>query len=281
MRKARKNPNLNVGGTKVGQVFAFLLFILCLLCIGTHQKVAAAENVVDDLIPDKKSDLKIIVQYEVDSNKDGKPETITVSGMKVLLYKVASLSTSGGGAYYTSLPRYASASIQYEGMTASDSLKAAEQLSKLSEQINPDREAVTASDGSITFNSLEPGIYLAVQADDSGNSQNVKVGISPCLWMVPQPQFDESAGINHWQYQVSVFPKAGTIKIVETEPATEPPKENPKKNNPSKPSGSSGKIGGGNVKTGDTTPITELIVLMLAAVGVIAAVFLVRKKRRT
>lgn len=288
-----------LAGALGGRYMAGKAILLALLCLPwLTLRSPAAVNAVEDLDTSKSCDLTITVQYETDENKDGKGEMKPVPGMKLLLYRVADLTVSNGGAVYQSLAPFASAGIRYEGMDASSSLKAAQKLAGLVKDRTPDKEGTTAADGTVTFTGLEKGMYLAVQVLSQQEGQGRQVRISPCLWQVPMPQLDEAAGINRWQYQTAVFPKAGTVTPPppretepetepHTEPHTEPPKppqpptEKPKEPKPPSPGGGGNPPGsGGGVKTGDTTPIAVTAGLMLSALAVIAAVIVIRRRRK-
>ena len=160
-----------------------LLAAMVLSCLTVMHITASEEDRVPDLTPDLTGSLKVTMQYT-----DPNLETDNIKpmpGVQVKLAQVASLETHGGSADYTLLDAYKSADIELVGMTASQSNEAAQILAPLATGSDV-KIAVAASDGTVVFADLEPGMYLVFQEKDANTGHRVDA-IAAFLIAVPFP----------------------------------------------------------------------------------------------
>ena len=246
---------------------------------------------VEDLSGEPSS-LKVHLVYMDEEIRD----TIPVTGAVIDLFKVADLVTENGAAYYNLTDAFASSEIDFEGMTASESLDAAEKLNALinEKSIQPIANVTTNEQGDALFTDLDPGMYLGRQRDLVQISETKKITMEPVLWMTPMYSLNGTQDAYVWNYSPEVYPKEGEIQRIPTTtptPTSTPvptvtPKITPKStltpvpmqptrtlDTPSKQTTTSGtKL----VKTGDTSPIALYVVVGVAAIAII--VLLIRKK---
>lgn len=177
--------------------------VLLLLAIW-WQMVGALAKESDGMPPldaDRKGRLAVAVFYK----EEGRPES-KIAGLELQVYQAAELAVrEDGAAIYTLTADFQGSGISFDGMTASESLKAAEALQALvQERQRKGLEAVSDADGMACFENLQPGMYLVQQKpDDGGTGSYIKM--DPYLVAVPQPEKGpEGAG---WNYDVTMQPK--------------------------------------------------------------------------
>lgn len=216
--------------------------------------VSAADNRVPALSGEKSS---VTVKFRyVDGSR-----SVPIAGARMAIYQVASLQVRGGGAVYTATPAYAPAGIQFEGMTAAASKRAAAKLAVLAKKQSPRAAASTDAGGQARFTGLDPGIYLVMQTGADGAARGYET-LSPYLIMAPAVVQTDSG--NSWQYQVVSLPKPDVV------PKTAPPVNPPKPHHPPKSH---------RVKTGDTARASLWVgTLLLAAAAALMAVDWRRQK---
>lgn len=226
--------------------------------------VAYAQNhLVEDLIPGKPAEARITMRYM------GSDEQLhAVKGVEIKLYHVATLTTVGGSATYTLMPKLAPLRIRIEGMTASQSLEAAKALSAAVEAYAVEgRSAITDGEGAANFTGLESGLYLAVQPKAFEDGR-VVLQMAPCLWSFPQPKWNEHFKRHTWDYAAEVAPKIADLKPIPPTP-TPPPSEKSKK--PKVP----------NVRTGDEGAVKWMIAAFgLGAVTLAGGYWYNKRKNR-
>lgn len=176
----------------------FLTGLLASLCMAApeEQRMPALEE-------GKTGTLQVTMKYK-DSNTN---TDRTMSGVEVKLAQVASVKNEGGFAEYTLLSAYESSKIKLDGLTASESNQAAETLALLADESSV-KTAVSDSTGTVTFEGLEPGMYLVFQKEGA-NAAYLVDDISTFLVQVPYPQIQEQGNV--WQYQVEAYPKTELV----------------------------------------------------------------------
>lgn len=142
---------------------------------------------------------------------DGRQAETPIPGATFSVYQVAKVATKGGGAYYEATSQFASAGINYNGMTTASSVEAAKKLEGLvtSGKIKGVGETTNAS-GSAVFSNLPHGIYLVRETGLSGKAKAYK-RIAPYLVMVPG--IEDTGREKSWIYDVVSEPKPTATKI--------------------------------------------------------------------
>ena len=289
-----------------------LICLTLLLVAGAALSVCAAENSSGEesnissrekktpLLPvedlrDEQIILTAILAYDDEEIK----ETVPVVGAVIDLYKVADLVAEGDAANYTIADSFASTGINFEGMTASESLEAAETINKIILETNliPFLTATTNEQGYAIFSGLEPGIYLGRQRELVQISDFKKITMEPVLWMAPMYMLNATQDGYIWNYTPEVYPKEGEIERIPTltptptatptvtaiptvtmKPTAVPTitrvPDTPSKTSTTATATTSTK----NVKTGDNSPIGMYIIIGIVAVIVIIVVL--RNKKR-
>lgn len=288
-----------------------LICLALLLVVGAALSVCAAENnsgeennisssekkttllPVEDL-RDEQVILTAILAYDDEEIK----ETVPVVGAVIDLYKVADLVTEGGAAHYLIVDSFASTGIDFEGMTASESLEAAETINKIILATNPIPflTATTNEQGYAVFSDLDPGIYLGRQRDLVQISEFKKITMEPVLWMAPMYMLNSTQDGYIWNYTTEVYPKEGELERIPTptltptatptvtatptitvKPSAVPiitrVPDTPSKTSTTTTATTSTKT----VKTGDNSPIGLYIIIGIAAVIVIMMALRKRK----
>ena len=223
-------------------------------------------------------------------------QDVPVEGAVIDLYKVADLVTENGAAYYNLTEAFASSGLDFEGMTASESLEAAEILNQMidTNSISITVTGTTNEHGYLVFSDLTPGMYLGRQREFVRISETKKITMEPVLWMTPMYILNETQDAYVWDYEPEVLPKEGeieriptvtptitvtpTVTVTPTATVTPAATVTPKSmitNAPPKTTTTT--TGTARVKTGDNSPIGVLVVIAIMAIVVIV---LVLKKRK-
>ena len=166
------------------------------------------------------------------------------------------------------------------GLTTEEILKGSsgtiEKISKLG--LEPLGTKTTNSNGEISFTDLQDGIYLIKQVKADGDAAKYNTA-SPCLVAVPEWEKDTL------KKEVLVYPKTTEIKkeekkdstnVVPTITKAETRSSSNRSNNGSVQSSTTSRKG--DVKTGDTSPIMQYVVLAGAAI-IILVIFGKQGKR--
>lgn len=254
------------GNRKYWKKWMFLLTVMLSLCFSPLNVRGAADGVsMANLGEGVKGTLTLHLGYT-----DTEENVKNISGVGFSVYKVAELTVNRGNAVYTLLKNYQRLDIDFDGMTASESAKAAAALSELTKSVNPDYRGITEKDGCTTMWDLEPGMYLVVQSSSTGEAVQYS-SIVPFLVSVPEGNTDGGTGT--WNYDVKAEPKTEIKKTPVSETPPVVPSATPKITvtpgaaasvTPS--SGSGGGTGGSDsayntsdsaapVKTADNTPL--------------------------
>ncbi len=183
-------------GRLAGLITAALL--ACLMMMGV---MASEADRMPDLEEGMAGSLKVTMTC-TDPNLETDNVKI-MPNVQVKLAQVAGLQVNGGSADYTLLDAYKNTGIKLAGMTASESIAAAEKLAPLAAGTNV-TTAATDSNGVAVFEDLEPGMYLVFQDTDANTAYRVDA-IATFLVAVPYPA--QAAEGNGWQYSVEIHPK--------------------------------------------------------------------------
>lgn len=184
-----------------GWLAAVLITAVLMACLMVTGIMASEKDRMPDLEAGAQGSLKVTMTYT-----DPNLETDNVKVMpdvQVKLACVASLEVNGGSADYTLLDAYRSTGIELTGMTAADSHTAAERLVPLT-VAGDVVTGTTAHDGTVTFQGLEPGMYLVFQDAEANTAYRVD---AIATFLVPVPYPLKSEGGNAWEYEVGVQPK--------------------------------------------------------------------------
>lgn len=236
-----------------------------MLCTAFIPTAFAADGKMSAL-EEKQGSLKITLAWQ---KEDDSKEA--VSGAAIKLFRVAQLEVKGGSPKYTLLSPFTGEKISFDGITASASNEEAAALQKIAARENAaSKKGVTGTDGTVDFDGLEPGMYLAYW--ENGNSG--RIYMDPFLISIPLEEQTKSGSI--WIWDVETEPKTTTKKpgsssAVPTAPTT------PGSNTTSTAAASGGS--GSGTKTGDDTRTDLWIMQMGAACLVLCLVLLYRKKR--
>lgn len=178
---------------------SLLITGLCVLAMSLAMTVSAHADADPNKVPDvdtSRSDtltIQMIYHKTVD-------ESVPVSGEKFTIYKVADLETKGGSAIYTPTSDFKSVDIDYDGLSKSDSAKAAKKMAALVESTGKaGTMATTDSEGNAKFTGLSHGIYLVIETSKTGKAKAYS-NVDPFLVQVPGVErVDEE---NTWNYDV-------------------------------------------------------------------------------
>ena len=160
----------------------------------------------------KSESLTIVMQYN-----NGTTAT-PIDGAEIQIIQAASVSVdSNGSVTYSLLSDFAGNSINFDGMTVAESMKAAEALSKTVDTKKLSMTSVvTGTDGKAVFTGLQAGMYLVREGNKTGNAVNYN-SFEPYLVMVPGVKNGQ------WVYDVTAYPKTEiTAKPTHVSPTDTP-----------------------------------------------------------
>lgn len=108
----------------------------------------------------RKGTLSASLSYE-----DEKGKAVAIQGVTLEIFKVAKLDViNGGSAVYTLTSDFAKSEVVFEGISASESNKAAKTMKAIVlEKELKGQAAVTDENGKVVFENLDPGMYLVMQ----------------------------------------------------------------------------------------------------------------------
>ena len=251
-------------------IAAFLLTaLICSMLPGgalpVSAKAQAGELPAEETDPDEEISIHVQLIYP------GEEENYPLEGAGIDLYQVAELTVHGGAATYTLTADFADSGVDFTGMTASESMKAAEDLTNIVKQkkITPAASGKADAKGELTFPDLAPGIYLGVQREPVTVGKKYKVTFGESLWLAPMYELKEDESGYEWIYACNVQPKpAPEVEKVPPKKTTPPPK----KTTPPTPH---------KTRTGDDAPVL-FYSIMLGAAGfcLVLVLLLDRKKKR-
>jgi len=221
--------------------------IILLFAVGMQRAFAAEGTVMPDV--------------------DGETKT-PISGMELTIYKVADLTVKNGDARYKLTEDFSEAEIDFNGMTAADSLRAAITLRDIAVAKALEGTKAVSEAGYATFGSVPNGMYLVVQTGATGQAAEYSA-IEPFLLMAPQPTVatvdnNESS----WNYDVVSVPKV----VLGTYQPPPPPDEEDVK--PEYEDSRKGK----RTNTGDYN--LTVVWSLIAVIAACLIVFFVIKRRR-
>ena len=302
-------------GIKMIRLIEAICIILTVI-VGSALSVYSADDLVGDDVPTSEADTDSVVKNRnntlllpvEDLSQDTtsltvnltymdeeQQKTIPVTGATIDLFKVADLVVHNGAAAYVLTSEFESSGIDFEGMTASESLEAAEKLYKIidSQSLHPFATSVSGSNGLAKFSSLNPGMYLGRQREMVKISETKKITMEPVLWMTPMYVLNETQDMYTWDYYPVVFPKEGEIERIPTPTFTPTPTLTPTvtpaititpiptkrptvvPGTPAKTNTTTSTVS--LVKTGDQSPIGMFLIITFLAIIVI--VVILRKKK--
>lgn len=184
---------------RVGLIILALCLFLCLLpCQGY---AASTTDAKEPISTDK--DCTLTVGYFSDG--------IAFSDLPVKLYKIADVSADF---QYTLAPSFAASNLILNGVQTVGEwnvIRATLETYILANRVMPDRETVTGLDAKASFDTLKPGLYLAIT--EHVVEDNTTYIFDSAL--VALPGLDQDG---YWQYQVDVMAKSQIVPpVVEDE----------------------------------------------------------------
>jgi len=177
-----------------------LLLTLCLCFVPNVAQATSTAEPTEPLSTEKKCELTLSYDYD----------DTTLVGVSVKLYQVATISAD---AQYTLVRTFQPIKIELNGIQTTDEwdvIRSTLEAQILADQIEADFTAESNQSGQVHFQSLEPGLYLAVT--ENVIKDGVQYTFSPAL--VTLPTVHENGG---WQYEVSVVPKAEAIPVPDSD----------------------------------------------------------------
>jgi hypothetical protein len=139
-----------------------------------------------------------------------------IEGAEVSLYKIANMSVKKNNVTFSVSDKYnLLKDTVFDGMSVSDSMKAAEAFSK--SVSDADYKEITDKNGNSVFNIADPGVYLVKQTNKTGKAVSYNDFV-PYIILVP---FAESNG-SEWQYDVLSEPKITVTAVDESSISDEP-----------------------------------------------------------
>lgn len=171
-------------------------FLACLGILAMLVSCFSGVVLADSYEQGRKGSFSLTVQ-ETDS--DG--NVTALSGVKLKLYKVGSVSFDGNVHFVTDQD-FSSTGIDFDALeSASDWFSAAQKLSGVVEKSSAAaQEAASDSNGKIVYSGLEEGMYLILGASDG------EVTVTPMLLSLPYATKESG-----WVYDVQAFPKVEKV----------------------------------------------------------------------
>ena len=197
--------------------FAIISFISALL-FGISVNAAAPS--APDLEKDKDYSLTINFVQDKDNGESQK-----ISGGEFTAYRIADLSVSGGGVYYTCVDPYKGIAkfdddgkeITFDGISSDISHEYAMECAK--QKGTAIASAVSSESGASYLAIKDPGMYLVMETGRSGKAAQYET-VDPFLVSVPALSIEPDSVVK-WVYDVNTYPKTAVKRI--------PEKEEPKK----------------------------------------------------
>lgn len=197
--------------------FAIISFIAALF-FGIS--VNAAAPFAPDLEKGKTYSLTVNFVQDKDNGESEK-----INGGEFTAYKVADLSVSGGGVYYTCVDPYKGIAkfdddgkeITFDGISSDISHEYAMECAK--QKGTAIASAVSSESGASYLTIKDPGMYLVMETGRSGKAAQYET-VDPFLVSVPALSIEPDSVVK-WVYDVNTYPKTAVKRI--------PVKEEPKK----------------------------------------------------
>lgn len=184
---------------------SILLAVLLLVGLFTQMTQVSASEIdqMPDLESGRKGTLSITLFY-----KDSDNQKTNIQGATLSLLKVADLSVvDGGTTLYTLTSDFAESEVDFDGMTASESKQAAQVLKHIAETkqlIASSRAEVTDDSGCVSFEDLEPAMYLVMQ---TGHASAIPAYTEMEAYLVSVPMGENENDQAFWNYTVDSVPK--------------------------------------------------------------------------
>ena len=178
------------------------LLVLCILLLGMHGVVFAAQSLPEAAQPDLTRKCSITAHLKTFT---GEPAT----DGSIMLIQVSALSEGANGQYYAQNAGFGT--LPFDPMEERFEEGTADKLADIAEKnALPYVTAPINTEGIAVFTDLVPGLYLLMQTEAVLESYTA---MPPCLMLVPEPQEDGSLA-----YDADCFPKpVKTIPPIEIE----------------------------------------------------------------
>lgn len=196
----------------------FAAFLIIVFLFWSPSAVSAGES---SIVPDIETGkaLSLTIRYTKDGN--------ALSGVLFKTCKIADLVVKNSSASYRLTKEFASTGLNFDNMCASESNKAAALFrNKVKKNHISVLDGSTNNNGDVTFEGLDPGMYLVFQAKE--HKQNRKSYRSDSF-LVSVPFLEIGENANSWIYAVKAIPKAGSsqklnpkkeIEVIDIKPQT-------------------------------------------------------------
>ena len=242
---------------------SIVLCMIMLIVSAAGMKAFAADPVLMPDLLGEDGTLRILTQY-TDEDK-----VTQINGVELVAFKVADMYAKNGNVQFKPTSDFANVEVNYDGMTAAQSLEAAKLL--YAEALNKQLVGIkrVSQDGVADFGNVPFGMYLIAQTAAESDSKNYK-GIEPFLVMVPQTMIE--MGVNDWNYEVVSIPKMvkGTYEPPEKEKKVKGEYEDESKKKKKTKS----------AKTGDYTDMYIWAALLMTAAIILIITGMLRRRRR-
>lgn len=250
---------------------SIVLSLVLMLLAAAKLSAFAAEPVEMPDLREEEGTLTIETKYTDEDN------VTSITGMELAIYKVADVTVKNGDVRYTLTEDFKNVNVDFNGMTAEDSIVAANLFYAKVTENNLKGQKAVSEDGYAAFGRVSHGMYLVIQTGAKGQAENY-TGIDPYLVMAPQPMVE--MGSNDWEYDVLSIPK---IVLGTYEPPDEPKERDKKKEIPEekekvKSVHETERVKGTN--TGDYTNVYIWIAVILIALSALVITHILRRRSR-
>lgn len=267
---------------------SIVLSLVLMLLAAAKLSAFATEPVQMPDLREEEGTLTIETKYTDEDN------VTNISGTELAIFKVADLTVTNGNAQYTLTEDFKDVDVDFNGMTAEDSIMAANLFYAEVIEKNMEGTKTVSEDGYAPFGKVSHGMYLVIQTGAKGQAEDYE-GLDPYLVMAPQPMVE--MGTNDWEYDVVSIPKVvfGTYeppkepKKEKKKDKPEEPKEEEKKDKPEEPEKDKVKnvyeketppttVKGTN--TGDYTNVYIWVAVVLIALSALVITYILRRRSR-
>ena len=184
---------------------AIVLGLIVMLLAGSAKYALAEDSTPVAMPPLEKETSTLTIET---SYRDADKPAIPINGIELTIYRVADLTVNGGDPRFVLTEAFKDAEVDFNGMTAKESHKAAQKFAEMvrTNAIEGDFKAVSEN-GLVSFGEVPNGMYLVMQTGATGDALNYSA-LESFLIMAPQPtQTSEENTETIWNHEVQSEPK--------------------------------------------------------------------------
>lgn len=189
--------------------FAVISFVAALLLSSC---VHAASPAIPKL--EKTNGYTLTVNFVQDKDNG---ESKKIKGGEFTVYKIADLTASSGGVYYTCIDPYkeiakyndSGEEITFDGIDSDVSHEYAIECAK--KKGTPVASAVSSDSGACSFEIEDPGMYLVTETKKTDEAAKYETA-DPFLVSVPALSIDQDS-VMRWVYDVNAYPKTAVKQL--------------------------------------------------------------------